>query len=71
VRSALGVDRDTRLGEGLDVAIDRPNGYLELVGQFRGRHPATGLEEEQHIDQSTGSHRPTIRRFMTGSVRYA
>ena len=70
VRSAFRVDRDTGLGEGLDVAIDRPDRDLQLLGQLGGRHPAARLQEEQDIDQSTGSHPPTIRPFMTGSVRY-
>ena len=51
VRASLGVDRDARLGERLDVAVDRPDGYLELLGQFRGRHPTAGLEQEQDVDE--------------------
>ena len=56
VRPALGVDRDAGLGERLDVAVDRPDRDLELVGELRGRHPAAGLEEQQDVDESAGTH---------------
>ena len=70
MRTALGVDRDAGLGEGLDVAVDRPNRDLELLGQLGRRHPAAGLEEEQDIDEAGGAHVQSIPRFMTASVRY-
>ena len=71
VRAALGVDRDAGLGERLDVAVDRPDGDLELLGQLRRRHPAAGLEQEQDVDEPAGAHRGIVLLFMTERVRFA
>jgi hypothetical protein len=70
VRAALGVDRHAGFRQRLDVAVDRPDGHLELLGELRRRHPAAGLEQEQDVDQAAGAHRHSVHRMMTSSVRY-
>ena len=69
MRSPFGVDRDAGLGQRLDIAVDRPDGDLELLRELRGRHPAAGLEEEQDIDEPRGAHRRSVLQLMTADVR--
>ena len=57
VRAALGVDRDARLAQCVNVAMDGPLRDLELLRQLRGRHPTAGLQEEEHGDQPRRTHR--------------
>ena len=70
VRPALGEDRDAGGAQGVDVAVDGPDRDLELVGQLSRGQAAAGLEDQQQVDQSTGTHRGSIRRCMTGRVMY-
>jgi len=42
--------------ERLDVAVDRPDGDLELLGQLPGGQPVASLEQEENIDESAGTH---------------
>jgi hypothetical protein len=59
-RAAHRLHRDARIRERLDVALDRPFGDLEPVGELgRGQLPPR-LQEEQERDQSTGAHLPRI-----------
>ena len=57
VRPAFGIDRDPSLAERLDVAMDRPDRDLELIGQLARRQLAAGLEEEEQRDEAGGAHR--------------
>jgi hypothetical protein len=56
MRASFRVDRNAGLGQRLDVAIDRPNGHLELPGQLTCRHPVACLEQEEDVDESAGAH---------------
>ena len=67
MRPPFGVDRDPRLGERLHVAVDRPDGDLELRGELRGGHPAPRLEQQEDVDETAGSHQRRIL-LMTGIV---
>src|SRR4029079_12099444 len=69
-RATLGVDRDPRRTELLDVAVDRPDRHLELARQLRAGHATALLQEEQQIDQATGAHPDRVPPLMTGCVRY-
>jgi hypothetical protein len=52
----LGVDRDAGHRQPLQVTAGRPLTDFELHGQFVGRHPATGLQDEERRHQSICSH---------------
>ena len=55
-RSALGIDRDTRHAEGIQVAVDSPDRNLQFLGQFLGRHPSPSLEEHHDRQQAVCAH---------------
>ena len=57
VGSALGVDGHPGFGQGLDVAMDRPDRHLEVAGELRGREAAAGLEQEEQRHEAAGAHR--------------
>ena len=57
VGAALGEDRHPGLGQCLDVAVDRPDGHFELLGQLARCHARACLQEQQDIDESAGTHR--------------
>ena len=56
VRSAIGVDRDAGRAQRIDVAVDRPDRDLELLGELRGGLAAARLEEQQERDESGRTH---------------
>ena len=57
MRAALGVDRDARRAERLDVAVDRPDRDLELAGELGRGEPAAGLEQQEQGQQPGRAHR--------------
>ena len=61
VRATLGVDRDARRAQRLDIAMDGPFGHLELGRELGGGQLAACLEEEQERHEAGGAHPVTIR----------
>ena len=58
VRPALGEDRDAGRAQLLDVAVDGPDGDLQLTGELRRGQAAAALEQEQQVDEAAGTHLP-------------
>ena len=52
----LGVDRQARHAEGLEVAARRPFRDLQLFGDLGRRHLAAGLQEQEDGDETVGPH---------------
>ena len=50
-RAAQRLERDARLGERGDVAVDGANRDLEPVGELPGGELRAGLEQKQHRDE--------------------
>jgi hypothetical protein len=48
--------------------MDGPDGDLEVAGEFCRGQAAARLEDEQEVDQATGSHHERIRPSMTERV---
>src|SRR5205823_3005315 len=56
VSSRFRVDRDARRGERLDVAVDRPDGDLEPLGQLARRRALAALKKHQDGEQTVRAH---------------
>ena len=52
----LGVDRQPRHAERVEVAPGGPLGHLELGGHLGRRHPASLLQEQEDGDEAVGTH---------------
>ena len=59
-RTADGLDRNAGRGERVGIALDRPLGHLEPLGELRRRQLPPGLEQEEERDQSARTHPPII-----------
>ncbi len=55
VRPAGGGDGDASIGEGDDVAQDRPRRDAQLAGELGGRRRVMGLESGQHLEDALWS----------------
>ena len=69
-RAAFRVHRHARGAQRLDVAVDRPDGDLELAGELGGGHAAAGLEEQEQGDEAGRTHveilpNPDIRSHVS------
>ena len=56
----LGVDRDARGRQRLDVAVDRAQRDLELARQLARGHAGSGLEQHQDREEPAGTHAATV-----------
>ena len=56
VRAALGVNRNARRAERIDVAMDRSFRYFQPVREFAGRALAARLQQQEERDQPIGLH---------------
>ena len=54
--TGLGQDGDPGRGQCLEVAVDRPDGDLELGRQGAGRRPAACLQQQDQGQQPVGAH---------------
>jgi hypothetical protein len=61
VAPRLGVDGDASGAQGLQVAVDRPDGHLETLGEVGGGHPAAALEQEHDRQEPVGAHPSPLR----------
>ena len=61
-RSALGVHGNAGLAQRLDVAVDRSQRHLQLLGQLRSRHPTAVLEQQEQLEEAAGAHSSTVLR---------
>ncbi len=60
--AAVGEDGQARLGQGVDVALDRAGVDLKFSRKGRGGHPAPVLQEEKNMQKSRGAHGIPDRR---------
>jgi hypothetical protein len=61
VAAGLAVHGHAGGAQRLEVPVDRPHRHLELPGQLRRRHLASGLEQQQELDEAGRTHAPTVR----------
>lgn len=57
----LGAHRHAGRAERIEIAVDGPDGYLQLPGQAAGGHRPAGLKQEDQADQAVGAHETRIR----------
>ena len=69
MRPAIGVDRDARCAQGVDVAMDRPDGYLELPGEL-GRGLAAARLESSRSEDTRRMTPPPRYQIVTRTVSY-
>lgn len=60
--ATAGEDGQARLGQGVDVALDRAGVDLKFSRKGRGGHPAPILQEEKNVQKSRGAHDIPDRR---------
>ena len=69
MRPPIGVDRDARGAQGVDVAMDASDADFELARELGRRHAAARLEEQQQRDETGGAHGGQhTRRYMPEAV---
>jgi hypothetical protein len=65
IGTAIGIDRHICRTQLVDVAIDGPDGDLELLGQGPRGHPPAGLQEHEDRQQSARAHMRNLPKFLT------
>jgi len=62
-RPRFGPDGDAGGTQCLEVAVDRPDGDLELLGEGHGGRPSAGLEQEDQGHQAVGTHESRLEQI--------
>jgi hypothetical protein len=62
-RTRFGADGHACGPECLEVAVDRPDGDLELLCECHGGRPSPGLEQEHQGHQAVGAHKSRLEQI--------